>query len=470
MGAIVGNLRHATSSRVVSSGGLTRGIAFVLVVGFWSRPVAARHRPLPELPSSPGASQTPEPSPSGVASDASWATVDLPPLKPVASLEPTMSGAAGAAVDTAFRLRSLDASPVAALAAAAITVEPALALHADAPTGDTVVLRPASLLTPGSTYRFRLRRPDGTVAGSWSVVAARPLHVVGTLPSDESTDVPVNTGIEVSFDQTGVTADGMDAFFTIAPAVSGRFEVHGRVVAFIPTAHLHALRLYTLTVRLGLPLPGTGQVLQNDVIAQFETSGTAAQAARLYVPVKLADTGTRDAPAVGVAFAELPDETLPATLPVRVYRLGGWHPRSRPMTDSRSRARLGAHGQHRSIRSRCTGCCATVESTGSRRPMAPAGSTATHAPGRLYVMTSPSVATPARHSSGQRCATPPRDGDRYPHRRLDERSAGTGRAIAGARVTLGGTGIGQTGTDGLRITTNAALRDGRAHGDRPPSS
>ena len=453
MGAIVGNLRHATSSRVVSSGGLTRWSGLVLVVGLV---VTACGGPAPSpsgLPSSPGASQTPDPSPSGVASDTSWARVDLPPLKPVASFEATKTGVAGAAVDTAFRVRSLDATPVAALAAA-ITVEPALALHADAPTGDTVVLRPASALTPGATYRFRLRRADGTVAGTWSVAAARPLRVVGTLPSNESTDVPVDTGIEISFDQAGVTADAMRAFFSITPAVAGRFEVHGRVVAFVPTAHLHALRLYTLTVRHGLPLPGTGQVLQKDVVAQFETGGTAAQATRMYIPVKLADAGTRDAPAVGVAFAELPDQTLPSTLPVRVYRLDGLataiaaYDRLAIAPDwaRTGGAPIDTKTLHETLRATVqVHKFAQADGAGwIRLPRAlPAG---------WYLMTA------TFHGDASQALIQVSDVATYAMV-TDTRTVvwtndlRTGRAIAGAKVTLGGIGIGGTGSNGLRIAT-----------------
>jgi len=401
------------------------------------------------VPALPGPSQSA--SPNGGLEPA-WASVDLPPLKPVASLEPTLMGAAGVAVDTAFRLRSLDASPVAALSTS-LTVEPDLRLRADAPAGDTVVLHPASALVAGTTYRFRLRRPDGTVAGAWSITAAKPLHVVGTLPSDETTDVPLDTGIEISFDQGGLTQDVLGEFVTVTPAVAGRFEVHGRVAAFVPSAPLHALTVYTLTVRHGLPLPGTGQVLGQDVTARFETTGTASTVGRLFVPVKLADAGTRDAPAIGVAFTDLPEgdgATLPSTLSLRVHRLAGLTPAvaaydrlvTAPEWARSGGAPIDTTSLPETLRATVSfHSFADGEGSGwIRLPRAlPAGwyiATITFAGGDSQVLVQVSDAATYAVVTDTRTAVWAND-------------VVTGSPVAGAMVTLGGTSLGRTGSDGL---------------------
>ena len=455
----MGTVRRVTSFRVMSSAGRTRSAVLVLSVALT---VSACGTTVPTLtavpstsssvaPASPEASQSPNPSPSGDGADASWAAVDLRPLQPVAALEPTKTGAAGAAVDTAFRLRSLDGSSVSALAVG-LTAEPALRLRADPPTGDTTLLRPASALAPGTTYRFKLRRQDGSIAGTWSVTAARPLHVVGTLPGDQTTDVPLDTGIEITFDQTGVTADGLRTFFKIEPAVEGRFDMHGRVVAFIPAAQLKQLTVYTLTVRHGLPLPGTGQVLQQDVTARFETSGPASQDGRIFVPVKLADAGTRDAPAVGVAFLDMHDATPPKTLPVRVYRLDGlasavkayerlvaagdWaRSGGAPIDTKPLRATLRATVRVHTF--------AQSDSAGwIQLPRALAAGwyvvTISFAGGRSQALVQVSdVATYAQVTDTRTVVW--------------TNDVKTGRAIAGATVTLAATELGRTGSDGSRI-------------------
>jgi alpha-2-macroglobulin len=400
----------------------------------------------------PDAGRSQDPAPSGEPSNEAWAAVDLPPLAAAASLEPTKAGVAGAAVDTGFRLRSLDGSSVTALSTG-LTVEPALTLRADPPSGDSIVFHPAAALAAGTTYRFKLRRQDGTLAGAWSVTAARPLHVVGTLPGDQTADVPVDTGIEVTFDQAGVTADGLRASFKTSPAVDGRFEVHGRVVAFIPAAPLKKLTVYTLTVRHGLSLPGTGQVLQQDVVARFETSGSATGQGRLFVPVKLADAGTKDAPAVGIAFVDMNDVALPKTLPIRVYRLAGLPSAidvyGRLVTAG-DWARSG--GAPIDTRTLTEALRATVrfhkftESDGSGWIQLPRALAA-----GWYVVT---ITFAGAHSQALIQVTDVATYALVTDTRtvVWTNDVRTGRAIAGASVTLGATGLGRTGADGLRVT------------------
>ena len=63
---------------------------------------------------------------------------------------------------------------------------------------------------------------------------------------DTSSDVPTNTGIEVTFDQDGVVDAA--AHMTIAPEDPRSFEQHGRTLAFVPAERLAASTIYTVTV------------------------------------------------------------------------------------------------------------------------------------------------------------------------------------------------------------------------------
>ncbi len=83
----------------------------------------------------------------------------------------------------------------------------------------------------------------------------------------------LDTAIEITFDQLGVTAEDFAAHFSIAPAVAGRFEALGRSIAFLPDRPLARSTLYTVTVGRGLPLPGTGEILERDMVIRFETVG-----------------------------------------------------------------------------------------------------------------------------------------------------------------------------------------------------
>ena len=80
---------------------------------------------------------------------------------------------------------------------------------------------PQTPLTPGAAYHFTLHAGDGTTVGSWAFQAHQPLRIVATLPEDTQTDVPLTTGIEVTFDQDGVVDPA--SHFSIKPTVAGRY-------------------------------------------------------------------------------------------------------------------------------------------------------------------------------------------------------------------------------------------------------
>ncbi|MDH5244501.1 MAG: Ig-like domain-containing protein, partial [Chloroflexota bacterium] len=157
------------------------------------------------------------------------------------------------------------------------------------------------------------------------MTAAKALRIVGSIPGDQTDGVPRNTGIEVTFDQAGVTAAAMQDHFSISPKASGRFEVHGRTVAFVPAKPLKARTVYTVTVTKGVPLSGTGQSLGADYRFQFETKGTGPEVGLRPFDL-LTDTAVRDAPVVLAYFWDDKDDgktAIPKTVPVTVHRLDG---------------------------------------------------------------------------------------------------------------------------------------------------
>lgn len=262
------------------------------------------------------------PTPSALAGADAWRTVEQPALAaPIATLEATRRGDASVAVDTAFHLTSLDGTAASTLADR-LTVEPAVTLRRSAgASADTITLTPGTALRNGQTYRFSLHRTDGSVAGAWSVLVAAPLRVVGTIPGHEMTEVPVKTGIEVTFDQGGVTAAALQDAFSITPRTAGRFEVHGRSVAFVPEEPLKALTLYTVTIGSGLPVAGTGETLHEDYVLRFETAGEAGPADALRFWDKLFDSATTARP---VVIGTLEDESSAGqskTVKISIHRL-----------------------------------------------------------------------------------------------------------------------------------------------------
>jgi hypothetical protein len=267
------------------------------------------------------------PSPSGVLAsdqpppDAKWGSVELPPVQLVADLTPTVGDVSRVAPSTAFKLRSLTDTPAAELAGRLranptvdLTVEPGA-------TPDVVTVRPAEQLAGNVRYRFELLGPDGSLAASWLFRTAGPLNAVTLVPADNATGVPVNTGIEVTFDQDSPI--DFEAHFSIEPKVEGRFEAHGRTWAFVPAAPLAAATVFAVTVTHGVGIQGSDQVLESDVQFDFETAPPGGPSGEPTVQFlqPVAETRPGDAPAFEVQVATRDNAPIPATLPVEVYLL-----------------------------------------------------------------------------------------------------------------------------------------------------
>ena len=172
------------------------------------------------------ASASTEPSPGGAP------TTQPGDTPPAAALTASVDRQGVVPLDAGFTLVSLDGTPAAELASR-LTVEPPLELAIEpSQDGRSARLTPSEPLAAGTVYRFTLVNATGEPVDGWAFQADQPLRVVGTLPGDQQTDVPLRTGIEITFDQDGVTDAA--SHVTIEPAVKGRFEEHGRVLAFVP--------------------------------------------------------------------------------------------------------------------------------------------------------------------------------------------------------------------------------------------
>ncbi|MBI3748377.1 MAG: Ig-like domain-containing protein [Chloroflexi bacterium] len=210
-----------------------------------------------------------------------WSPVELPPLAAVATLEPSSSDDAGIPANAAFVLASLTGDPARTIADRLAISPPTEFTVSDGGRPTTVTVKPNVPLAAGGTYRFELRAPDGNVAGSWAFRVRGPVAVTSTIPGDATTNVPLRTGVEITFNQDGI-ADMAD-HFSIRPAVTGTFQRHGRTQVFVPAA-LAPATTYTVTIRKGLTRSGTDLRLPDDVVFRFETDGPSEVRARLVNP------------------------------------------------------------------------------------------------------------------------------------------------------------------------------------------
>ena len=175
-----------------------------------------------------------------------------------------------------------------------------------------MILEPTEALLEDTTYRLTLTREDGGLGGTWAFRTQRPLYIVTTIPGDEETEVPVDTGIEVTFDQDGSV--GLADHFTMQPTVAGRFEQHGRTWAFVPDAPLQHASAYRVTVTPGVGLAGSELKLETEVSFTFETEPEPGpREPRLVLPRPAGGCPSR--PGSGAAHRDRPPQRPTRHLP-----------------------------------------------------------------------------------------------------------------------------------------------------------
>jgi len=198
-----------------------------------------------------------------------WEKLQLPEPEDRYSLTAAQADAGGVAPDTSFVLAAQEGARLDDLKSR-LVVEPPVDLTFEDVSSEKATISPDEPLAEGKVYRFSLlEEPDGAPARVWAFQVQRPLRVVQTLPRDQATDVPLDTGIELTFSHEGVI--GVGAQFHIEPPVEGRFETHKRTVVFVPRQPLSAFTLYTVTLGSGVGLEGSDQTLGEDFVFQFET-------------------------------------------------------------------------------------------------------------------------------------------------------------------------------------------------------
>lgn len=184
-----------------------------------------------------------------------------------AALVPTVSDQSGVDISSAF-VFNFDGDVKASSVRKYLTVEPAmeLGIH-QGQSSSEVLVAPSEPLQPNTVYRFTLKT-DGEDAG-WAFQTKNVFGIAGVYPGDQISDVPVNSGIEITFSHRN-TID-ISPYFQIEPAVEGDFLQHGRTVVFTPKQSLAPDTVYKVTVKAGLPLADTEEKLAEDYTFSFET-------------------------------------------------------------------------------------------------------------------------------------------------------------------------------------------------------
>lgn len=235
------------------------------------------------------------------------------------TLAPTRADASGVDPASAFTLtaeRALDLAQV----RQQLTVQPPVTLRIEKAdlTGKTFTVQPAQPLDPAQVYRFTMAPAAGVSRPyKWSFQTRAAFRLLGTLPRDQASGVPVNTGIELTFSHEDYT--DLDSRLRISPAVPGRFERHGKTAVFVPAEPLKPGTVYTVTLAKGVARQAGGDQLTADVTFRFETAASdgGKSPEYLYVPAEPQDYRTTDAPYLQVFYKR---EGGAPTVDVQVWR------------------------------------------------------------------------------------------------------------------------------------------------------
>jgi uncharacterized protein YfaS (alpha-2-macroglobulin family) len=242
-----------------------------------------------------------------------------PPVKDGYTLAPEVYSASGVHPDGAFILTTPeDTSAEAVSGALTIDGEPAPA--AQARGAREFLIKPAARLLGDSLYTFRLQKPGGGEV-TWVFQTAGEFTITSVLPAQQSTNVPVNTGIEISFSEQGF--DPIDKLFNISPDVAGRFEYHKETAVFVPRK-LEYATVYTVTLKAGARRADGSASIGEDIVFSFETEpapGAAKPVKDVYISfnTQYAEMAPSRPPAVGMYTYSYKDREAPAPK-VSVYK------------------------------------------------------------------------------------------------------------------------------------------------------
>jgi len=115
---------------------------------------------------------------------------------------------------------------------------------------------------------YQIKINDEEYNYSWAFQTKKKFEVDSTLPTDNSSFVPSNSGIEIYFTLSNLGE--IDDFFEIKPHVEGKFIYKDNTAIFVPE-ELEKNIQYTVTIKKGYGLKDSENKLEEDYIFTFNT-------------------------------------------------------------------------------------------------------------------------------------------------------------------------------------------------------
>ena len=189
---------------------------------------------------------------------------DLPDVNSLkVEIIPTLNTSAGIEVDTEFLVKTgINYKVGELLNCLAVKSGESYSLSESEKNGEYIMTLDAPLKYE-SIYRIEFTEGDNRPV-SFAFQTVEGFKVTGTTPGNNAYSVPVNTGIEINFNEKiDGGANEFENYFTISPYVNGKFENVGNAYIFIPDG-LKANTRYEITVRAGLKGADHGRTMNED--------------------------------------------------------------------------------------------------------------------------------------------------------------------------------------------------------------
>lgn len=131
-------------------------------------------------------------------------------------------------------------------------------------------------------YRVTVQK-DGALSPDFATAfqTAHPFSVKTVYPANERVDVPIDTGIEITFTDPVRRAD-FASYITVNPPIAGRFELYpdGKTVVIVPDKALQNGTQYAVCVKEGMTADN-GQTLARGTLSTFCTQALTTDAQEL---------------------------------------------------------------------------------------------------------------------------------------------------------------------------------------------
>lgn len=181
------------------------------------------------------------------------------------SLEAEDMDSTGVNINSGFILKTEEAKDIEFIKQN-LSINGDIKLQIEQKDSKTYFIKPEKSLLKNKIYQFNLKLEN--TEENWNFQTMSDFGVLGSLPRNQSTKVPINTGIEINFTHEGT--DQIAKYFEIEPSVEGEFEIHDRVAVFVPK-ELKPGTIYKVTLKKGLKVKDSAQQLSEDYSFSFET-------------------------------------------------------------------------------------------------------------------------------------------------------------------------------------------------------